>query len=105
MDITRYTTQLMQFRITLYHNITNCADTLFELLDAINSNQTAGSVVQLSLAACFRRSYSNLFKALAEWRPPKMLLPQLLQSYLPPPQQRPFRLLLVDVTPQPRPYG
>jgi hypothetical protein len=34
-----------------------------------------------------------------------MLLPHLLRRYLPPPQQRPFWLLLVDVTAQPRPYG
>jgi hypothetical protein len=105
MDITRYTTQLMQFRTTLYQNFTNRADTLLELLDAISSNQTATSVVELSLAACFRRSYSNLFKALAEWQPPQMLLPQMLQPYLPAPRHWPFWLLLVDVTPQPRPYG
>ena len=105
MDITRYTTQLKQFRIELYQNLTNRADTLLELLDAICSNPTATSVVELSQTACYRRSYSSLFKALDEWQPPKMLLPHLLRPYLPAPQQRPFWLLLVDVTVQPRPYG
>ena len=105
MDITRYTTQLKQFRQELYQNITNRADTLLELVDAICSNPTASSVVELSQTACFRRSYSSLFKAIDEWQPSKMLLPQLLEPYLPRPQQRPFWLLLVDITAQPRPYG
>jgi len=105
MDITRYTTQLIQFRTELYQNLTNRADTLLELLDAICSNPRATSVVELSQTACFRRSYSNLFKALDEWQPPKMLLPHLLGPYLPTPQERTFWLLLVDVTAQPRPYG
>jgi hypothetical protein len=105
MEITRYTTQLMQFRTELYQNITNRADTLMELVDDMGSNTTATSVVELSQTACFRRSYSNLFKAIAEWQPPKMLLPHLLRPYLPTPRQRPFWLLLVDVTAQPRPYG
>ena len=105
MDITQYTTQLMQFRTELYQNLTNRADTLLELLDAICSNPTATSVVELSQTACFRRSYSNLFKAIDEWEAPKMLLPHLLRPYLPLPRQRPFWLLLVDVTTQPRPYG
>ena len=105
MNITQYTTQLKQFRTELYQNFTNRADTLLELVDAIGSNLTATSVVELSQTACFRRSYSSLFKAIAEWQPPKMLLPHLLRPYLPRPEQRPFWLLLVDVTAQPRPYG
>jgi hypothetical protein len=105
MDITRYTTQLMQFRQELYQNFTNRADTLLELVDALCSNPTATSVVELSQTACFRRSYSSLFKAVDEWCAPKMLLPQLLRPYLPLPRQRPFWLLMVDVTAQPRPYG
>ncbi|MFN8459135.1 MAG: transposase [Anaerolineae bacterium] len=97
MDITQYTTQLMQFRQELYQNFTNRADTLVELVDAICSNPSATSVVELSQTACFRRSYSNLFKAVAEWQQSKMFLPE--------PRQRPFWLLLVDVTTQPRLYG
>jgi hypothetical protein len=62
-------------------------------------------VVELSQTACFRRSYSSLFKAIEEWCASKLLLPQLLRPYLPQPRQWPFWLLLVDVTAQPRPYG
>jgi hypothetical protein len=105
MDITQYTTQLKQFRQGLYQNFTNRADTLLELVDALCSNPTATSVVELSQTACFRRSYSSLFKAIDEWCASKNLLPHLLGPYLPPPRHWPFWLLLVDVTAQPRPYG
>lgn len=105
MDITRYTTQLKQFRTELYQNMANRADTLMELVDALCSNPAAGSVVELSQTACFRRSYSSLFKAVDEWQSGKMWLPHLLQPYLPEPHRRLFRLLIVDVTAQPRPYG
>jgi hypothetical protein len=74
-------------------------------VDALCSSPTAKSVVELSQSACFRRSYSSLFKAIEDWSPERMLLPQLLRPALPQPQQWPFWLLLVDVSPQPRPYG
>lgn len=105
MDITLSQKQLKQFRLELYRKINNRADTLLELVDALCSSPTAQSVVELSQSACFRRSYSTLFKAIEAWSPGKMLLPQLLRPVLPQPQQWPFWLLLVDVTPQPRPYG
>lgn len=105
MDITVHTTNLKQFRSELYQNFTNRADTIMDLVDGLGSYPTAKSVVELSQAACFRRSYSTIFKAIDEWRLGKMSVPRLLASYLPRPQTRPFWLLLVDVTGQPRPYG
>jgi len=62
------TTALVQFRQRLYQNFTNRADTLMELVDALSSTSSARSVVEYCLAACFRRTYSTLYKALAEWR-------------------------------------
>jgi DDE superfamily endonuclease len=105
MDITLSQKQLKQFRLELYQNFNKRADTLLELVDALCSSPTAESVVELSQSGCFRRSYSSLFKAIEVWRPEKMLLPQLLRPSVPEPQQWPFWLLLVDVSPQPRPYG
>src|SRR5262245_56931868 len=101
MDITLSQKQLTQFRLELYQNFNNRADTLLELVDALCSSPTAKSVVELSQSACFRRSYSSLFKAIEAWWSEKMLLPQLLRPSLPKPQQWPFWLLLVDVTLQP----
>ncbi|RIK24826.1 MAG: hypothetical protein DCC55_41045 [Chloroflexi bacterium] len=105
MDITRHTTDLEQFRYRLYQNFDNRADTLMELVDALCSYPQADSVVAYSLSSLFRRSYSTISKALSEMRLAEMALPHLLLPHLPHPRQRPFWLLLLDVTPQPRPYA
>ncbi len=99
------TTALVQFRHRLYQNFTNRADTLMELVDALCSNGSARSVVELCLTPCFRRTYSALYKALAEWSGDELPLARLLAPCLPPPTARPFWLFGVDVTPQPRPFA
>ena len=76
-----------------------------DLVDALCSRTQAKSVVELSLASCFRRSYSALFKAMDEYRPDDRGLAKLAGPHLPRPKQRSFWLLGVDVTPQPRPYA
>jgi hypothetical protein len=76
-----------------------------ELVDAMCSNPYARSVVEYSLAPCFRRTYTALYKAIAECRWDGQQLARLLAPYLPAPQQRLFWLLGVDVTPQPRLYA
>ncbi len=105
MDITLHTTNLQQFRCTLYQNFNNRADSLLDLLDAICSKPDAQSVVEYSLANSYRRSYSTIFKALTELQLTALWLPQRLAPYLPRPTQRPFWLLITDVTPCPRPYA
>src|SRR6266508_3839958 len=99
------TTALVQFRQKLYQNFTNRADTLLDLVDALCSNGSARSVVEYSLTPCFRRTYSTLYKALAEWTWDDQHLARLLAPSLPRPRQRSFWLLGVDVTPQPRPFA
>lgn len=105
MRISRYTTELEQFRQTLYQNFNNRADTLMEAVDALCSSPGVQSPVELTLAGCYRRSYSTLYKAIdvLRWQP--LQLAGLLAPYLPAPQARAFWLLGVDVTPQPRPYA
>ncbi len=105
LDITRYSTNLAQFRQSLYQNFQNRADTLMELVDAISSVTDAPSVVEYSLAPVYRRSYSTLFKAVAEVQLRPLWLAQRLAPYLPRPQRWPFWLRVVDVTPNPRPYA
>jgi hypothetical protein len=99
------TKNLTQFRKEVYQNFNKRADTLMELLDALCSQTRSSSVVELSLQNCFRRSYSAIFKAMDEYRPGKDDLAHLAGPCLPTPQQRPFWLLGVDVTPQPRKYA
>ncbi|HQH37308.1 MAG TPA: hypothetical protein PLH19_02065, partial [Anaerolineae bacterium] len=98
-NITLHTTNLQQFRYTLYQNFNNRADALLDLLDAICSKPDAQSVVEYSLATSYRRSYSTIFKAIAELSLTPLWLPQRLAPYLPRPKQRPFWLLIADVTP------
>jgi len=105
MDITLHTTKLTQFRDTLYQNLANRADSLMELLDAISGKPDANSVVEYSLAASYRRSYSTIFKAIDELKLAPLWLPHLLEPYLPRPEKRPFWLLITDVTPCPRPFA
>lgn len=99
--------QLTQFRLEVYQNFNKRADTLMDLVDALSSNTQARSVVELSLSTCFRRDYTSLFKAISEYQPEKATktLAQLAGPYLSPPVQRPFWLIGVDVTPQPRSYA
>lgn len=105
MNTQTCTAALVQFRNRLYQNFTNRADTLMEVIDALCSNVSARSVVELCLTPCFRRSYSTLYKALAEWTWDEQHLARLLAPYLPRPTERSFWLLGLDVTPQPRPFA
>jgi len=105
MDITLYTDPLSQFRDSLYQNFNNQADTLMELVDAICSQPEARSVAEYSLSPYFRRSYSMLYKAIDGMGLDRMWLAQQLSPYLPRPKAWPFWLLMVDVTPNPRPYA
>jgi len=105
MDTTLHTTKLTQFRNTLYQNLDNRADSLMELLDAMCSKPDARSVVEYSLAEAYRRSYSTIFKAIDQLNLKPLCLPHLLAPYLPRPQQRPFWLLMLDVTPCPRVFA
>ncbi|MFN8455842.1 MAG: hypothetical protein U0401_14445 [Anaerolineae bacterium] len=83
---------------SLYQNFNKRADTLLDLVDALCSNTTTRSVVELSQSGSFRRSYSTIFKAINEVK-----LDPLLVAHLLSPTQGgtwPFWLLLVDVTSQ-----
>ncbi len=112
------TQKLEQFRLDLYEALPYRRDTLLDLLDALSSNTTARSVVELSLSPFFRREYSsitdgidNFFQAASageegegrkEW---EQKIVRLVAPYLPLPQKRKFWLFGIDVTPQPRPFA
>jgi len=105
MDTQQSTKQLDQFRYGLYQNIDVRADTIMDLIDALSSMPEANSVVEYSLSPLFRRSYSTIFKAIDESKLKENLLAEQIVPYLPRPRQWPFWLLMVDVTPNPRPYA
>lgn len=102
--------KLACFRERLYEWFRYRTDALFNLLDSLCGNTTAQSVVELSLNGSFERKYSSLYDAVANLQGRKegdRLVPwcDLLEGLLPDPGERPFRLLGVDTTPQPRPYA
>src|SRR3990172_2452490 len=105
MNTKESTSQLEQFRQQVYQNFNNRADTLMELLDALSSNTSAASVVELSLNPAFRRSYTALYTAVAEAALDEADLARLVATHLPRPSQLPFWLFGVDVTSQPRPFS
>ena len=58
------TTQLEQFRQQLYESLPARAGASMDLLDALSSNTTASSVVELSLNPTFRYGYSSVYAAI-----------------------------------------
>ena len=105
MSIHEYQNKFRQFRQTLYQNFGKRADTATELVDALCSSPAATSPVELSLAPVFRRSYTALYKAMAEVKWQNLPLAELVAGSLTSPKRREFWLLGIDVTSQPRPFA
>jgi hypothetical protein len=110
-------THMKQFRSELYQSFAYRADAIMELIDALSSARAARSVVELSLAACFRRQYSSVYvaidqffqdqkapRAAARRRQERSLL-ALIAAYLPAPEQQPYWLFGSDGTSAPRPFA
>lgn len=110
--------QLKQFRQQLYSSLAYRGDTIMDLLDALSSNTTAKSAVELSLNPLFRRGYGSIYDGIQQFsqsvgvettaeerRAQEQQLMQLIGSYLPTPQQQKYWLLGVDVTPAPRRFA
>jgi hypothetical protein len=110
--------QFQELRQDLHDCFIARSDTLMELLDAIASNSNASSPAELSLNPLFCRDYSALYKAVEHFFHPsseqlanqerlkleKQLL-EVIAKVVPPPVERRFQLLALDVTPVTRPYA
>ena len=99
--------QLTQFRDEVYQNFNNCkrTDTLMDLVDALSSNTTARTVVELSLNPHFRRQYTALNKAVAVNTLTDQQLASLACQTIGTPVKRKFHLLGTDVTSTSRPFA
>jgi len=111
-------TQLEQFRQRVYHSFNQRADASMNLIDALSSNTTARSVVELSLSPCFQRSYHSVQRAIdaffiassqeaasAQRRQKAQALMGIIARELPQPARRPFWLFGHDATSVPRPFA
>jgi len=101
------TNQLKQFRNEVYQNFNNCkrSDTLMDLVDALSSNTTAKTAVELTLNTHFRRHHTALNKAVCVNSVSDKQLSGLAAKTIEAPRQRQFHLLGIDVTSRPRPYA
>jgi len=101
------TKQLTQFRDEVYQNFNNYkrTDMLMGLVDALSSNTTARTAVELTLNPHFRRHYTALNKAVVVDALPDQELAGLACQTIGAPIKREFRLLATDVTSAPRPFA
>ena len=76
-----------------------------DLVDALSSNTTAKTAVELSLNPHFRRHYTALNKAVGVGAVPDQKLAGLACQVIGAPTQRKFHLLATDVTSAPRPFA
>ena len=76
-----------------------------ELVDALSSNTTAKTAVELTLNPHFRRHYSALNKAVQVHAISDEQLSRLTVKMMDAPCKRSFHLLGIDVTSRPRPYA
>ena len=74
-----------------------------DLVDALSSNTTAKSVVELTLNPHFQRSYTALNKAIGVECLSDKQIARLAAKTIEPPQSREFYLIGADVTSSPRP--
>ena len=110
--------KLQAFRQNVYLTVFVSTAVLMDLLDAISSNTTASSVVELSLTPQFRRGYGSLYRGIGcfvdecresegdskRLEKEKQYL-QVMKENLLTPQKREWVLLASDVTPMPRPFA
>ena len=101
------TNQLQQFRNEVYQNFNNCkrTDTRMDLVDALCSNTTAKTAVELTLNPHFRRPYSALNKAVQVHSISDEQLSRLTAKMMEAPGERSFQGLGIDVTAHARPYA
>ena len=105
--------QLQKFREKIYQNFPSRRDAAIELIDALSSNKTATSVVELSLSSLHRRNYCSITRVLDEYLSTdvhvalqqKEILTHLLSSAIPPLSQRAFDLFVADCTPESRMFS
>lgn len=99
--------QFQQFQGQVYQNLIpyKYTDTLMDLVNALSSNTTAKTVVELTLSTHFQRTYTALNKALTVECLRGRQLARLAATTIAPPRTRQFYLIGTDVTSNPRPYA
>ena len=76
-------TILQAFRQALYACFTRAADALFDVCDALLTDPSARSFVELSQAASFQRAWPSLYEALEDGQIDRSALLRLFATALP----------------------
>ena len=91
-------TILQAFRQALYQCFTRAADALFDLVDALLTDPSARSFVELSQAASFQRAWPSLYEALEDGQIDRAALRRLFVTALPTPSTDRRLLLGLDTS-------
>lgn len=87
---------LQAFRHEVYGSMKKAQDALFNLVDALVSEDRAHSLPELSLSPSFQRKWSSLYEALEDGRIASDELRQVFITYLP--ARQPLPLIAIDST-------
>jgi len=103
---------LKNFRDKIYHFFTHRKDAALNLLDALSSNTSAKSVMDLSLSPLHHRNYCSITRVVSKFyfgaagiQEKNNELTKILCGYCQPPQARPYHLFAADCTSGPRPFS
>jgi hypothetical protein len=118
MDTQATVLQIQSFRQALYQTFDARAGAMMDLVDALSTNTSARSVVELSLSPYFRFGHDSVYEAIdgffrpsepdkadEERRELEKKYLRLIASHLPEPTKRKFWLFGLDGTPDPRPWA
>ncbi len=97
--------RLSAFRQALYQCFTRAADALFNLVDALGTDPSARSFVQLSQAPAFARRWPSLYEALEDGQVDHVALRRLFVDTMPLPTPGTRVVMALDSSPLPRPYA
>ena len=96
---------LKEFRHEVYASLTRAGDALFNTLDALVTETTARSFVELSLSPFFERRWGSLYEAFEDGHIARDRLRQVLVAHLPRPEAGQRLLLGVDASGIARPQS
>lgn len=96
---------LFAFRVALYACFLRAGDALMNVADALLTDTSAHSLIELTLSPCFERRWPSLYKAFKNANIDRAALQRLFANYapLPAPEQR--LVLGVDASSIPRPLS
>jgi len=94
-----------EFRHAIYACFTRAADALFNTVDALATETSAQSFVELSLSPCFERPWSSLYEAFEDGRIDQHRLQAVFVRSLPTPTEGKRLLLGIDASNIARPQA